>query len=101
MPTYAFKCSKCNKKWTEQQSINIKQESHVSICPKCGEACKNIAFGGSGFQFSGRFLNKQLTDFPDYANKINRQADKDAEEMEKCHDAYVEEIRKKEGKDDK
>lgn len=99
MPTYAFKCKDCNEKWTEQQSINIKQNNHISKCPKCGKECKNIAFGGTGFQFSGRLLNKQLTDFPDYANKISREADKEAEEMEKYHDAYIKEMKQKDDKE--
>jgi putative FmdB family regulatory protein len=99
MPTYEFKCVNCNEKWTEQQSINIKQTAHTSKCPKCTRECENIAFGGTGFQFSGRLLNNQLTDFPDYANKINRGAEKDAKEMEKYHDAYIREhMKKKESK---
>ena len=96
MPTYAFECKDCAERWIEWQSINIKQEAHTSCCSKCGKQCTNVAFGGSGFQFSGRLLNKQLTDFPDYANKINREADKDAKEMEKTHDAYIKEMREKE-----
>lgn len=100
MPTYLFVCPDCEERWTEQQSIKIKQDAHVSKCPKCKRECENSAFGGSGFQFSGRLLNKQLTDFPDYANKINRQAEEEAEKMEKAHDAYVKEMKRKDAKSD-
>jgi len=96
MPTYVFKCEDCNEHWEEHQSIT---DVHISNCPKCKKECENMAFGGSGFQFSGRLLNKQLTDFPDYANKITRDADKDAADMEKTYDAYVEETLKKEKKE--
>lgn len=95
-----FKCPDCDIQWTEQQSINIQQKAHVANCSKCGRTCENVAFGGSGFQFAGRLLNKQLTDFPDYANKINRQANEEAQDMEKHHDAYVEERMRKESDDD-
>lgn len=60
---------------------------HTSKCLKCNKECKNIALGGTGFQFAGRSMNKQLEGFPDYTAKINRDAMKDADQMEKIHDA--------------
>lgn len=99
MPTYRFKCGDCQISWEEAQPADLNTEP-VSSCPRCKKECLNTAFGGSGFQFAGRMCNKQLTDFPDYANKINKEAQKDAQEMEKYHDAYIEERLKKEKDDD-
>lgn len=96
VPTYKFYCTKCNEKWTERQTLLLDGTEHTSKCPKCDEECRNIALGGTGFQFAGRGMNKQLEGFPDYANKINRGAMEDAEQMEKIHDAKHREDRKKE-----
>jgi len=66
-------------------------ETHTSKCPKCGKICENSAFGGTGFQFAGRQCNKQLHGFPDYENKVNKDAFKEGKEMEKMHDQYIKE----------
>lgn len=87
MPTYKFYCDDCNESWTMRQSLLLDGSDHVAKCPKCDKECKNIALGGSGFQFAGRYMNKQLEDFPDYTNKVNRGAMEDADQMEKIHDA--------------
>ena len=96
MPTYKFHCTKCNEKWTERQTLLLDGAEHTSKCPKCDKECRNIALGGTGFQFAGRGMNKQLEGFPDYTNKVNQGAVKDAEQMEKIHDAKQREDRKKE-----
>jgi len=93
MPTYKFCCDQCNLTWEEQQTIT---QEHISKCSKCGDSCKNIAFGGTGFQFAGRLLNNQLHGFPDHENKINKEGDKEAEKMEKEYDTYTEEALRKE-----
>ena len=98
MPTYKFHCDLCDKSWTELQSLLFDGSDHVSACPKCGKECKNIALGGTGFQFAGKHLNKQLKGFPDYTAKVNEGADKDAKIMEKTHDAKQHEDKKKEKK---
>ncbi|KKK79674.1 hypothetical protein LCGC14_2831120 [marine sediment metagenome] len=95
VPTYKFRCE-CNKEWTERQALSLDGSEHVSKCPKCGKECQNIALGGTGFQFAGRSMNKQLRDFPDYTDKVNRDAMKDADQMEKIHDARQREDSKKE-----
>lgn len=96
MPTYKFHCDECNEEWTERQDLLLDGSEHISKCPKCSKECKNTALGGTGFQFAGRHMNKQLGDFPDYTDKVNRGAMKDAEQMEKIHDAKQREDRKKE-----
>ena len=96
MPTYKFHCEHCNITWEEQQGIN---QDHIKQCLKCSKECKNIAFGGTGFQFAGKLLNNQLHGFPDYENKVNKEADKEAEKMEKEHDVYTEEALRKESEE--
>lgn len=93
MPTYEFRCDSCNITWTESQIIN---QEHLSKCSKCQKEYKNVAFGGTGFQFAGRLLNNQLHGFPDYENKVNKEGDKEAEKMEREHDNYLEEGLRKE-----
>ena len=87
MPTYKFHCDNCQESWTVLQPLLLDGSTHTSPCPKCNEACENTAFGGSGFQFAGKHMNKRLKGFPDNSSKINRGAAKDAEQMEKIHDA--------------
>lgn len=87
MPTYKFYCDKCNEEWTERQSLLLDGSDHTSRCSKCGKECKNIAIGGTGFQFSGKHLNKQLRGFPDYTSKVNRGAEEDAKQAEQIYDA--------------
>ena len=87
MPTYKFHCSECNEKWTERQPLLMDGAEHTSKCPKCDKECRNIALGGTGFQFAGRGMNKQLEGFPDYTDKINKGAMEDAEQAERVHDA--------------
>lgn len=96
MPTYKFHCVECDKDWTECQPLLLDGSEHTSKCSKCNKVCRNTALGGTGFQFAGRGMNKQLQGFPDYTDKINRDAEKDAEQMEKIHDATHREDRKKE-----
>jgi len=87
MPTYKFKCTDCDIEWTERQSLLLDGSRHTAKCAECGKECQNTALGGTGFQFAGRQMNKQLSDFPDYTNDVNRDASRDAEQMEKIHDA--------------
>jgi len=96
VPTYKFHCDECNKEWTEIQGILLDGTEHMSKCSKCSKECKNTALGGTGFQFAGKHMNKQLEGFPDYTRKINKGATEDAEQMEKIHDARQREDRKKE-----
>lgn len=98
MPTYKFHCDSCNESWTELQSLLFDGSDHISVCHICGKKCQNIALGGTGFQFAGRHLNKQLEDFPDYTDKVNKGADKDAKLMEKTYDAKQREDKKKQKK---
>ena len=95
MPTYKFQCT-CGNTWTERQALSTDSAKHTAECSKCKNVCENIALGGSGFQFAGRHMNKQLQGFPDYTSKVNREAEAEADQMEKVHDAKQREDVKKE-----
>jgi len=51
MPTYEYKCSSCDHKWEEQQSI---KEEPIKTCPKCKkETAQRQISGGCGFVLKG------------------------------------------------
>lgn len=50
MPTYEYKCTKCNHKFEEFQSIKA---NPLEKCPKCGGKVKRLIGGGSGIIFKG------------------------------------------------
>ena len=96
MPTYKFKCEKCDRAWEERQNLLFNGKSHMSVCSSCNRECNSISFGGTGTLLKGRFMNRYLECFPDQTNKLNREVDADAIQAEKEHDAYNEEVSKKE-----
>ena len=96
MPPYKFKCDLCKITWEFTQGL---LDSHVSSCPSCKNVCENISFGGSGTLLKGRHMNRQLEGFPDKTVRLNTEADKEGDRMEKEHDAYIAEVTK--GKDEK
>lgn len=96
MPTYKFQCT-CGNQWTERQALSSGSAEHTAECSECNAVCENLALGGTGFQFTGRHMNKRLHDFPDHTNRVNRGADADAEQMEKLHDVKQREDLKKDG----
>ena len=95
MPTYKFYCKACDNTWTARQGLSVDKSIHTAKCPECAKECENIALGGTGFQSVGRHMNKQLEGFPDYTNKVNQGAERDAAQMEKIHDAKNREDSKK------
>lgn len=86
MATYRFECKDCGKVWEESRPIQI---DPTADCPNCLKKCKNIAFGGTGFQFSGKRLNDRLGGFPDHTRKTLDDAAKDTKEFEKANDAVM------------
>ncbi len=63
MPTYEYKCDKCNNEFEEFQSI---KSEPVANCPECKSECKRVFSLGGGiiFKGSGFYVN-------DYKNKNN------------------------------
>lgn len=50
MPTYDYKCLKCNEKFEVFQKIN---DDPIDKCPKCGGEVKRLIGAGAGPIFKG------------------------------------------------
>jgi len=50
MPTYQYKCNKCDYRFEEFQLIT---EAPISKCPQCGGDVERLITGGAGFLFKG------------------------------------------------
>ncbi len=50
MPTYEYKCKKCNHQFEEFQSITSEP---LTDCPKCDGRVERVISGGAGFVFKG------------------------------------------------
>ena len=59
MPTYEYKCSKCNHYFEDFHSMNAEP---LKKCPKCGKnSLKKLISGGAGLIFKGTGF--YLTDY--------------------------------------
>lgn len=50
MPTYDYKCTKCNHVFEYFQSMN---DEPLKICPECGGEVKRMIGAGAGLIFKG------------------------------------------------
>ena len=50
MPTYEYKCQKCDHRFEEFQSMT---DEPVKTCPLCGGEVKRLISGGGGLLFKG------------------------------------------------
>lgn len=50
MPTYQYKCLKCDYRFEEFQLMT---EQSLSQCPQCSGAVERLISGGAGFLFKG------------------------------------------------
>lgn len=50
MPTYEYKCNKCNEIFELFQSITA---NPITACPKCSSPVKRLISTGGGFLFKG------------------------------------------------
>jgi putative FmdB family regulatory protein len=50
MPTYQYKCTKCDYHFEEFQTIT---DEPLDKCPRCGGPVERIISGGAGFLFKG------------------------------------------------
>lgn len=96
MPTYKFRCNKCNRGWEERQNLILDGKRHVSICSSCQEEYNSVSFGGTGTLLKGAHMNKYLEGFPDQTTKLNKEADESAVRDEKEYNAFMAEKAKKE-----
>jgi len=71
MPTYQYKCNKCNNRFEEVQLIT---EAPISRCPRCGGAVERLITGGAGFLFKGSGF--YTTDYRSESYKKSAEMDK-------------------------
>lgn len=78
MPTYEYKCDKCNHKFEEFQSMSSEP---YAKCPVCGKKSKRVFSAGAGiiFKGSGFYVN-------DYKKK-NSCSDTKGESCKNCSSA--------------
>jgi len=95
MPTYKFHCSPCKKEWEERQPLLLDGTKHTSMCPECKKEVESIPSGGTGVLMKGRKMDRYLEGFPDFTCDKNKKAEKEGDELEKKHDAYVAEQKRK------
>lgn len=92
MPTYKFRCDNCKREWEERQSLLLDGTKHTSTCPDCNKKhVESIPSGGTGVLLKGRRMDKYVEGFPDFTRNKNKEADKEGEELEQLHDAYIRE----------
>ncbi|UCE18266.1 MAG: zinc ribbon domain-containing protein [Gemmatimonadota bacterium] len=71
MPTYEYKCKKCQYRFEEFQNIS---EKPLSRCPQCGGRVHRLISGGAGFLFRGSGF--YVTDYRSESYKKAEKADK-------------------------
>ena len=76
MPTYDYRCTKCEHEWELFQSIKAEPEKK---CPECGKrTAKRVIGAGAGIIFKGSGF--YLTDYRSDSYKKAAAADKKASE---------------------
>ena len=50
MPTYEYRCTACDYKFEEWQTMSAPP---IDTCPKCGETAERVISGGAGLIFKG------------------------------------------------
>ena len=50
MPTYGYKCDKCEYRFEVFQAMS---DEPIKKCPKCGKKVRRLIFGGAGVIFKG------------------------------------------------
>ena len=66
MPTYEYKCNKCEEAFEYFQKIS---DSPLRECPVCGGELKRIISGGAGIIFKGKGF--YTTDYKNSASTIS------------------------------
>jgi putative FmdB family regulatory protein len=68
MPTYEYKCLKCNHRFELFQKIT---DDPVTVCPECKGEVKRLISGGAGSIFKGTGFYQ--TDYKNAGRKSNSQ----------------------------
>ncbi|MCP4580892.1 MAG: zinc ribbon domain-containing protein [candidate division Zixibacteria bacterium] len=71
MPTYQYKCTKCDYRFEEFQSMT---EKAIDKCPQCDGAAQRVISGGAGFLFKGSGF--YITDYRSDSYKKAAEMDK-------------------------
>jgi putative FmdB family regulatory protein len=75
LPTYTYRCKKCQMEFDQFQSI---VDPPLKVCPSCKGELQRVITGGSGLIFKGSGF--YITDYVKKSSKIN---DKDNGKSEK------------------
>jgi putative FmdB family regulatory protein len=70
MPTYEYKCTECEYKFEEFQSMKAEA---ISVCPECSGKTERLISGGAGFLFKGNGF--YITDYR--SKEYKKAAEKD------------------------
>ena len=57
MPTYDYKCMKCDHHFEHFQSMS---DLPLTVCPLCGSTIRRLVSGGSGLIFKGKGVKRYL-----------------------------------------
>ena len=74
MPTYEYRCRKCNHEFEEFQSITAKP---LRKCPKCRGKVQRLISAGNGFIFKGSGF--YITDYKKSSERSEKKSDKKPE----------------------
>ncbi|MFH2048834.1 MAG: FmdB family zinc ribbon protein [bacterium] len=70
MPTYLYRCTKCNHEFEEFQSITA---SPITFCPECDGRVERVITGGAGLLFKGNGF--YITDYRNEKYKSDAKKD--------------------------
>jgi len=70
MPTYRYKCTKCDHEFEEFQSITA---SPITFCPECDGRVERVITGGGGLLFKGNGF--YITDYRNSKYKSDAKKD--------------------------
>lgn len=73
MPTYAYRCTKCEHEFEVVEKITAR--SRARKCPVCGGRAQRIITGGAGFLFKGGGF--YVTDYRSEEYRSRAEAEKD------------------------
>ena len=74
MPTYHYRCTKCEHEFEQFQSM---ADEPLELCPECGGLTKRVISGGAGLLFKGDGF--YITDYRSAGYKKDAKKDAKAE----------------------
>jgi len=88
MPTYAYRCVKCEHEFEAIEKITARPRARK--CPLCGARAERVISGGAGFLFKGEGF--YITDYrsEEYRSRAKEEKDSAAETPAKAKETSVE-----------